>query len=366
MKRKSILAISMALMILISQASMASAAETSTIPTQTDAQQETVKNPQVADLNLDETTEADDSGTVELPPDGELLDFEFPAEINGHEVTSIGEASFKGCPYFASVTIPSSIKEIGADAFADCQWLTYIVLKDRVDTSGMTLGENWSGKAVVIYGDVLVPDPTQSVIQNYVIKASAGAGGSISPAGEITVAKGSSRTYTIKPQSGYAIKDVVVDGVSMGAKQVYTFPNITGNHTITASFKKKMTVTLGKGTILGAGNNGTLKSGYGFGIRVPITVENGTVSAFARMSNGDTCAVMTLNGNLVFVPNQKSPTQSRIYYVPVATKDGPFTCTVIVTAKNTDDPKEIVTKTVKMTVNIHGSMYEDDFTGDRR
>src|SRR5207244_4102552 len=68
------------------------------------------------------------------------------------------------------------------------------------------------------------------------IAASQGADGSISPAGSVSVDCGSSRTFTITPAACYHVADVLVDGVSVGAVSSYTLNNVTGNHTIAASF----------------------------------------------------------------------------------------------------------------------------------
>ena len=71
------------------------------------------------------------------------------------------------------------------------------------------------------------------------ISASAcAAGGSISPSGNVSVTYGGNETFTITANTGagYQIANVVVDGVSKGAIGNYTFPNVTANHTISASF----------------------------------------------------------------------------------------------------------------------------------
>jgi hypothetical protein len=77
----------------------------------------------------------------------------------------------------------------------------------------------------------------------YRISASAAAGGSISPNGHNLINAGDSKTYTVTPASGYRIKDVLVDGKSAGVPAAYTFSNVQGDHTITASFQKVWTVT---------------------------------------------------------------------------------------------------------------------------
>ena len=88
---------------------------------------------------------------------------------------------------------------------------------------------------------------------NYTITASAGNNGSISPSGAVSVTSGASRTFTITPNSGYRVSDVLVDGVSVGQVTAYTFSNVTGNHTISANFvvdttgnAKKYTVKVSK------------------------------------------------------------------------------------------------------------------------
>jgi len=71
----------------------------------------------------------------------------------------------------------------------------------------------------------------------YVITASAGPGGAISPSGEVLVPQFGSKSFTITPNPGYHIYDVLVDGVSVGAVSEYTFENVSDNHTIEASLK---------------------------------------------------------------------------------------------------------------------------------
>ena len=76
-----------------------------------------------------------------------------------------------------------------------------------------------------------------------IITATAGEHGAIDPEGAVTVPKGESKTFTITPDSGYHIKDVLVDGKSVGAVGTYTFENVVDNHTIHATFARKHTPT---------------------------------------------------------------------------------------------------------------------------
>jgi len=70
----------------------------------------------------------------------------------------------------------------------------------------------------------------------YTITASAGNGGSISPAGTVPVGEGSSENFNITAAAGYRISDVQVDGVSIGAEDSYSFLNLDDDHEITADF----------------------------------------------------------------------------------------------------------------------------------
>lgn len=81
--------------------------------------------------------------------------------------------------------------------------------------------------------------PSGPVSTYYTIKAAAGEGGSIAPNGYIAVSAGSDKSFAIAAAEGYEIKDVLIDGVSVGAVPDYTFKNVWKNHTIDAVFRAK-------------------------------------------------------------------------------------------------------------------------------
>ena len=90
----------------------------------------------------------------------------------------------------------------------------------------------------------------------HTITASAGTGGSISPSGDVTVSDGGSKTFTITAASSKIIKDVKVDGISVGTVPTYTFSNVTADHTISAEFENApVTAHTVTGT---AGSNGSI------------------------------------------------------------------------------------------------------------
>ena len=72
----------------------------------------------------------------------------------------------------------------------------------------------------------------------YTIKTTAGAGGSISPSGSVSVREGRDQTFTITPDKSYAVSNVKIDGKSIGAVKSYTFENVRRPHTIEVIFMK--------------------------------------------------------------------------------------------------------------------------------
>ena len=71
------------------------------------------------------------------------------------------------------------------------------------------------------------------------IKASAGEGGTIDPSGTIEVERYTNQTFTIKPDPGYEILDVIVDEESQGPLSSYTFYFVLRKHTIHATFIRR-------------------------------------------------------------------------------------------------------------------------------
>jgi uncharacterized delta-60 repeat protein len=63
-------------------------------------------------------------------------------------------------------------------------------------------------------------------------------GGIINPSTLVPVFCGENKTFTISPNEGYLLKDVIVDGASQGPVTEYTFYGVVANHTITAKFQK--------------------------------------------------------------------------------------------------------------------------------
>jgi len=142
-------------------------------------------------------------------------------------------------------------------------------------------------------------------IKTYTITATAGTGGSISPSGSITVNYGTSKSFTITPNSGYYIADVKMDGVSQGAVSSYTFTNLTANHTIEASFTSNPTYTLSvtkTGTGTGTVTNSPTGTSFPTGTVVTLTATPDASSTFASWSGGASgtspTTTVTMNQNI--------------------------------------------------------------------
>lgn len=120
-----------------------------------------------------------------------------------------------------------------------------------VDANGTEITPDTTkvGKVIIRAGGLTAPNGNYTVVfvdgtltiderPVYTIKATAGIHGSITPSGDVDVLHGGSQTFTIAANRGYAISNVKIDGVSIGAVKSYTFENVTGNHTIEVTFMK--------------------------------------------------------------------------------------------------------------------------------
>ena len=74
------------------------------------------------------------------------------------------------------------------------------------------------------------------ILNKYEIISQAFNGGTITPAGIFMVTHGENKSFTITPNTGFKISDVVVNGESMGDVTSYTFSDIKNNSSIKAFF----------------------------------------------------------------------------------------------------------------------------------
>ena len=168
----------------------------------------------------------------------------------------------------------------------------------------------------------------------YTINATAGNGGTISPAGNTTLAYNGTQAYTITANAGYHVSAVYVDGVSVGAVTTYTFTNVTENHIIYAAFEaNEYTVTVNQPA------NGTITPGT-------TTVLYGATPAFVITPNtGYNVSAITVNGSNVALANVPNVNGTYTYTFPAISANQTITATM--TAK---------TFTITATAGTNGSI----------
>ena len=156
-----------------------------------------------------------------------------PIDVYGLAITKAGTGS-------GTVTsLPSGINCGSACSYAYNE-NTVVTLTAIPNTSSIFTG--WSGGGCTGTGTCVVTMDTEKTVtatftpKTYTITATAGDGGSISPVGSIPVDYGANQTFTITPDDGYYIANVLIDGISIGSVNTYTFTNVLTPHTINANF----------------------------------------------------------------------------------------------------------------------------------
>ena len=145
------------------------------------------------------------------------------------------------------------------------------------------------------------------------ITASAGAGGTISPSGAVSVLYGSNQTFTITPNTGYQVASVLVDGASVGAVTTYTFTNVTAPHTISVSFAlRTFTITASAGSGGTISPSGAVTVNYGASQTFTITPNTGYQVASVLVDGASVGALTTYTFTNVIAAHTISATFSQI------------------------------------------------------
>ena len=114
------------------------------------------------------------------------------------------------------------------------------------------------------------------VSKSYSVSATCSSEGKIFPSDEIRVNYGDSKTFTITPNTGYKIKDVKVDSVSVGTVSTYIFQNVTSDHTIEAIFEPLIyAINTSSGIGGSISSSGTISVNYGDSKTFTITPYSG-------------------------------------------------------------------------------------------
>ena len=133
-------------------------------------------------------------------------------------------------------------RDFSEDVAADDspEGLKFIDAKSSPTGNALLLAACEVGGTVAVYeleGRNTSTGGSGSTTTYYTITVTQREGGRINP-GSIRVARRGDKTFTITPDEGYEIADVLVDGKSVGSVRSYTFENVMTQHTITAEFVK--------------------------------------------------------------------------------------------------------------------------------
>ncbi len=90
---------------------------------------------------------------------------------------------------------------------------------------------------VLITGVSLIYTYSAFAEKKYTITASSGEHGKIEPSGDVPVKAGKEITFTMHPDPGYVIDNVVISGISVGAVSSWRFLPVNKDHTINVTFK---------------------------------------------------------------------------------------------------------------------------------
>jgi hypothetical protein len=129
-------------------------------------------------------------------------------------------------------------------------------------------------------------------IDQHTITASASAGGSIVPSGAVLVDHGADQQFTITPNSGYHLDDLLVNSVHVDSTTSYTFTNVQTDQTISALFELNVTSIQSNGTGGGEWNNTATWQGSVVPNGLDTVIILGSDSVYVSAS--DTCAVLTV------------------------------------------------------------------------
>ena len=136
-------------------------------------------------------------------------------------------------------TMPDETEQLGGYVLPECTFTAPTGKQFKCWAEGSASGQQYAvGYEYDVTANVTFYAVWEVIpVTNYTITATAGANGTISPSGEVTVTEGEDKTFTITANSGYHIKDVKVNGSSVGAVSTYTFTDVAANATITVEFE---------------------------------------------------------------------------------------------------------------------------------
>ena len=253
---------------------------------------------------------------------GTVSTYAFSTVTADHTIT----ASFTPVTYTLTATagINGTVTPPGASSMNHGDDLTYTITPNQGYKVADVLVDNVSVGAVTTYTfSTVTADHTISATFApivHTVTATAGANGSITPSGTSNVNHGESLTYTIIPNLGFKVADVLIDNVSVGAVSTYTLSAVTADHTVSAAFAPivyTVTATAGiNGTVTPAGPSNV---NHGEGVTYAISPSEGFKVADVLVDNVSAGAVSTYTFSAVIADHTISASFAPVVYTITAT-----------------------------------------------
>lgn len=141
----------------------------------------------------------------------------------------------------SSESVPGAPQAISSDPVTGYHFVKWTLLEGTA-----VLKDSLANPTEITLKSAKVKAQANYVINQYVIKASGNAGGSIAPSGDVNVVHGSDQPFTIQALPGFRLRSLTVDGANGAGSMVgniYTFKAVSTGHSITADFVKLDTLT---------------------------------------------------------------------------------------------------------------------------
>ena len=148
-----------------------------------------------------------------------------------------------------AVLADAAQKLAGADAYTE---ESVKALKDAVDLAQNVFDNSDASQTEVDAAVTAVRDAIEKLQENppvqkeFTITAVAHGGGTIDPSGAVKVEEGKDQVFTIQPYEGFEVKEVFVNGESVGAVTEYKFEAVRADASIEVFFAEKEAVQADK------------------------------------------------------------------------------------------------------------------------
>jgi len=141
--------------------------------------------------------------------------------------------------------------------------LTFAIINDTRQEPDETI-ELMMGTPVRATAGAITQHTIYLLDNDYIITTEHSEGGRVLPGGSIVVEEGESQFLEIQPNSFHVVQEVLIDGVSIGVTNEYTFTSVQSNHTLQALFaSEQYTLTIENTHGTPHPNRGTHTNEYG-------------------------------------------------------------------------------------------------------